>query len=87
MTEDESVMAMIEARARYMDDDLMLHVDGKQMLAWRNERIVTLTKALIGLRIGGEAGCWCQVAIGNPMYDDHTAACKAARAALEAGGK
>lgn len=27
--------------------------------------------------------CWCQVAIGNPMCNEHSAACKRARAAID----
>jgi hypothetical protein len=40
-----------------------------------------MTNALLGLRLG--ADCWCEVAIGNPMYGGkHTSACLAAREAV-----
>ncbi len=32
-------------------------------------------KIIFELRIGS---CWCPVAIGNPMYKDHTLVCKSA---------
>jgi hypothetical protein len=43
-------------------------------------RYHAVADALRGLKRGGD--CWCEVAIGNPMYSRHTEACDKARAAL-----
>ena len=34
--------------------------------------------------VGHNEVCWCGVAIGNPMYKEHSTACKRATAALAA---
>jgi hypothetical protein len=31
-----------------------------------------------------QENCWCELAIGNPMYKDHTKLCKEIRAYFEA---
>ncbi len=41
-----------------------------------------LVSALCGFMHSGSDGCFCDVAIGNPMVRDHSPACIAARAAL-----
>lgn len=41
----------------------------------------TCIEALVGLK-HRHAECWCGVAIGNPMYSEHSLACKLAREAL-----
>jgi len=49
----------------------------------KNER---LNEALLGLAHPPQVGygpCWCGVATGDPRYTEHSAACKAAREALE----
>lgn len=46
---------------------------------------------LVAFRMGGESGCWCEVAIGNPMLaGKHTDRCKLAKvrwAELESEGE
>lgn len=42
-------------------------------------RVAKLVEALWSLR---NTECWCDMGIGNPMYRDHSAACKAVFAAL-----
>ena len=42
--------------------------------------IIKLREALEALKRGD---CWCEMAIGNPMVKDHSAACKLASAVLE----
>jgi hypothetical protein len=43
-------------------------------------RIELLEYVIRGLKCGD---CWCQMAIGNPMYTSHSSACEQARRALE----
>lgn len=55
-----------------------------------NARLISaapdMLAALKGLMLGDN--CCCDVAIGNPMYIDHSDSCKAARAAIaKAEGK
>lgn len=45
--------------------------------------IERLREALRGLSYSGDGGCWCEVAIGNPMCRDHSDACKRAHAVLK----
>ena len=42
-----------------------------------------LRSALIGLRISKDnGGCWCEMAVGNPMIAKHSDACEAARKSI-----
>ncbi len=34
-------------------------------------------------RATGKYGCWCEIAIGNPMVKSHSEACERARAFIE----
>jgi hypothetical protein len=47
-----------------------------RLLENRNELLL----ALLAQRTGD---CWCQMGIGNPMVREHSAACVAARKAIE----
>lgn len=53
-------------------------------LAAERAKVERLREAIEGLRYPYEPGlCWCGVATGHPMLTKHSAACDAARAALE----
>jgi hypothetical protein len=47
-------------------------------------RVGMLEEIVMESRRGrGEHGCWCEIAIGNPMLKDHTGLCKKTRALME----
>lgn len=56
-------------------------------LKTENENLVKALRGLAYSRNIYSETCFCEMAIGNPMYNDHTPACKRARAVLEAHAK
>jgi len=59
-------------------EDLLPHADDLEV---RNFPAVAaeLVEALKAVRRGGASGCWCEMAIGNPMCSSHTYACNLAQ--------
>lgn len=50
------------------------------LIALINSEVRPLVAALEGLK---NSECWCGVGIGNPMYQEHSSDCEAARTALK----
>jgi len=74
------------------DDDPLMRIQELTTMAAGLVAIKTerdeLRAVLISLKRSPDhqPDCWCGKAIGNPMLKDHSAACKAAKAALKGGG-
>ncbi len=83
----DSLGELEDAESAYMDQQdrnikaLELEVyNGSQKLVEQAKPIERLRDAIEQFRYGDR--CFCQMSIGNPMFKNHSPACKAASAAL-----
>lgn len=78
--ENESAAEVIAAQKKVLIDWLACNGPGGWIDDLRKER--DALKAALTTLQHGDAKCWCDFAIGNPMYPAHSAKCLTAKAAL-----
>ena len=68
--DEEFARDLLESLRRiHQDDDLVLETDHTHLL----------DTAVAVLSMVGRGGCWCEMAVGNPMAQEHSTNCRAAQ--------